>query len=91
MLVLRRGGTIEAVGIGDQIVEVPWARMIKEVIKLHFCRGTTQASFAKFCELAAAGKLNLGPIASHRFPLEDWKKGFESAESRDAVKTLLMP
>lgn len=88
---VRRAGTIVAVGIGDRLVEVPWARMITEVVKLHFCRGTTRQSFAKFCELAADGKLNLGPIVSHKFSLQDWQHGFEAAESRDAVKALLIP
>lgn len=88
---VRRGGTIEAVGIGDQTIPVPWARMITEVIKLHFCRGTTKASFAKFCELAAAGKLNLAPLVSHKFSLEDWDQGFAAAQNRDAVKSLLLP
>lgn len=88
---VRRAGLIEAVGMGDQAVQVPWDLMMREVVRIHFCRGTTYGSFARFCALASTGRLNLRPIISNRFPLEDWKKGFESAESRESVKTLLIP
>lgn len=88
---VRRAGLIEAVGMGDQSVQVPWDLMMKEVVRIHFCRGTTYGSFARFCSLASTGRLNLRPIISNQFPLEDWKKGFESAESRESVKTLLIP
>lgn len=86
-----RAGVIEAIGIGDQVVEVPWSKMIREVVKIQFCRGMTNKSFEIFCSLAASGKLNLKPIITNRFPLEEWKTGFDSAEHRDSVKTLLIP
>lgn len=88
---VRRAGTIEVIGIGDQVVAVPWSRMFKEAVKIQFCRGTTNRSFDMFCSLAATGKLNLKPMITNTFPLEDWKKGFDSAEHRDSVKTLLIP
>jgi threonine dehydrogenase-like Zn-dependent dehydrogenase len=65
--------------------------MFKEAVKIHFCRGTTNKSFDMFCDLAASGKLNLKPMVTNTFPLADWKKGFDSAEHRDSVKTLLIP
>jgi L-iditol 2-dehydrogenase len=88
---VRRAGVIEIIGIGDQVVEVPWSKMFKEAVKIHFCRGTTNKSFDMFCDLAASGKLNLKPMVTNTFPLADWKKGFDSAEHRDSVKTLLIP
>lgn len=88
---VRRAGVIEVIGMGDEAVELPLKRMIREVVKVHFCRGTTYESFSTFCALAATGRLNLGPIVSHTFPLEEWHRAFASAESREAVKTVLIP
>jgi L-iditol 2-dehydrogenase len=88
---IGRAGVIKVVGIGDQIVEVPWGRMMSEVVKIHFCRGATHSSFEKFCSLASTGRLKLKPILSNAFPLEEWRRGFQSIESRDSVKVLLIP
>jgi len=88
---VRRGGVIEVIGISDDVVELPVNRLVRDVIRIHFCRGTTRESFSRFCSLAADGKLNLEPIISHRFSLEDWQKGFAAAEGRESVKTLLVP
>ena len=88
---VRRAGLVEVIGIGDQSIELPWGRMVKEVIKLHFCRGTSRQSFDTFCSLAATGKMNLEPMISLKLPLDEWRKGFDAAESRDSVKTLLIP
>lgn len=88
---VRRGGLVEAVGFGDKTVEIPLEKMIREVIRVHFCRGTTYKSFEIFCALASTGRLNLKPLISNKFPLADWEKGFEITESRDSVKTLLIP
>lgn len=88
---VRRAGVIEVIGIGDQVVEVPWGKMFKEAVNIHFCRGTTNRSFEMFCSLAASGRLNIKPMITNTFPLREWQKGFDSAEQRDSVKTLLIP
>jgi threonine dehydrogenase-like Zn-dependent dehydrogenase len=88
---VRRAGLIEVVGLGDETVEVPLARMMREVVKIHFCRGTTNDAFRIFCELADRGALTLRPLVTHTYPLAEWQAGFGAAESRDAVKTLLIP
>jgi threonine dehydrogenase-like Zn-dependent dehydrogenase len=88
---VRRGGLVEVIGFGDKTVSFPLERMIREVIRVHYCRGTNYRSFEIFCALAAAGKLSLKPLVSSEYPLADWQKGFESTESRDSVKTLLIP
>jgi L-iditol 2-dehydrogenase len=86
-----RSGTIVLVGMGDPVLEVPWQEMMREVVKIHFCRGTSFASFQKFCSLAETGRLTLGPMISRKFPLEDWEKAFDSLENRDSLKVLLVP
>jgi len=88
---VRRFGTIAMVGMGDPVLEVPWPQMMREVVKLHFCRGTTFRSFARFCQLAADGRLTLSPLISHQFPLPDWQRAFAVVENRDAIKALLIP
>ena len=87
----RRSGVIVIIGVGDRVLEIPWDTAIRELLKIHFCRGTSYGSFDKFCSLAEAGKLNLTPMISKVFPLEEWQKAFDSVESRESIKALLIP
>lgn len=88
---VRRKGVIAAVGIGAEVVRVPWNKMINEVIRIQFCRGYTYASFEKFCSLASLGKLKLMPLITGQYPLQEWEKGFQSMEERKSVKAILTP
>lgn len=88
---VRRKGVFAAIGIGAEVVRVPWKKMINEVIRIQFCRGYTCLSFEKFCSLASLGRLKLKPLITEEYPLREWKKAFGSMERRESVKALLIP
>jgi len=88
---VRRKGVFAAIGIGAEVVKVPWNRLINEVIRIQFCRSYTYSTFEKFCSLIALGQLNLKPLITQQYPLKEWERGFQSLEKRESVKTLLIP
>ncbi len=59
---------------------------------------TVQGSFShnwpvweKAISLVNDGKIKVKPLITHKFNLEDWKMGFDAAESRVGVKVLINP
>jgi L-iditol 2-dehydrogenase len=91
MEMVRRKGTLAALGIGAEMIRVPWFKMVTEAVRIQFCRSYTYMSFEKFSSLASLGKLNLKPLISGKHALEEWKKGFQGMEKRESVKALLIP
>ena len=47
--------------------------------------------FARTIESLTAGELVTDGIVSHVFPLEDWQKAYEMAQSGKALKVVLVP
>jgi L-iditol 2-dehydrogenase len=88
---VRRKGVIAALGYGEDTIEVPWSRMIREALRIQSCLGSTSASFEKFRSLASQGRLQLKPLITEEYPLREWEKAFRSMERRESVKALLIP
>ena len=56
--------------------------------------GTTACSTSDCWQAAAlvnAGRINLEPLVSHRFPLAEAQQAYASAQSQTALKTVLIP
>jgi L-iditol 2-dehydrogenase len=88
---VRRKGVIAALGYGEDRIEVPWNKMIREAIRIQFCLSATSTSFEKFSSLVSQGRLKLKPLITEQYPLREWEKAFRSMERRESVKALLIP
>ncbi len=88
---VRRKGVIAALGYGEDRIEIPWNKMIREAIRIQSCLSSTSTSFEKFCALVSQGRLKLKPLITEQYPLREWEKAFRSMERRDSVKALLIP
>ena len=56
--------------------------------------GTTGCSTGdcrKAAEILEAGRIDLSPLVSHRFPLTEVLAAYETAQSQEALKTILLP
>jgi len=88
----RRGGTVLQFGVvsPDQLAEVsPYDIYYKELT----VRGSFVNPFthARAIELLASKQVEVMPLITHRFPLDETAKAFETAQGKDAVKVLLVP
>ncbi len=46
---------------------------------------------ARAVELLASKQVDVMPLITHRFPLDDAAKALETAQGKDAIKVLLVP
>lgn len=88
----RRGGTVLQFGVvsPDKLVSIaPYDVFYKELtIRGSFVNPFTHA---RAVGLLARKQIDVMPLVTHRFSLDDAAKALETAQSRDAVKVLFTP
>lgn len=88
----RRGGTVLQFGVvsPDMVATIsPYDLFYKELtIRGSFVNPFTHA---RAVELLALKQVDVIPLVTHRFPLDDAAKALETAQSKDAVKVFLTP
>jgi len=88
----RRGGTVLQFGVvnPERLVEIsPYDVYYKELtIRGSFVNPFTQA---QAIELLASKQVDVAPLITHRFPLDNAARAFETAQSGNAIKVLLVP
>ncbi|HEV3357587.1 MAG TPA: alcohol dehydrogenase catalytic domain-containing protein [Pseudonocardiaceae bacterium] len=90
----RRGGTVVLLGIpGDDATPLPPAELAVRELHLHGVFGARADCWPIAIEYFAAGRLDLGAMISHRFPLPDITAAVATAggHSPDLGKVLLRP
>jgi 2-desacetyl-2-hydroxyethyl bacteriochlorophyllide A dehydrogenase len=85
---VREGGRVLLLGIageGRTLAALPADRVALRDLELIGSVGYTSAVWARVVELLHAGRLDLAPIVTHRFPLAEFERAFELMENRRGV------
>jgi threonine 3-dehydrogenase len=90
---LRPGGRYSMLGIPDKPVEIDVSRdIVFKYITVQGINGRLMFStWHKTARFLSSGRLDLEPIITHRFRLEEFVKGMELMESGNCGKVLLYP
>uniref|UniRef100_A0A2C9K2D6 Sorbitol dehydrogenase n=1 Tax=Biomphalaria glabrata TaxID=6526 RepID=A0A2C9K2D6_BIOGL len=84
----KSGGVVVLVGLGQDIVEVPVVNAgvrevdIRGIFRYVNCYPTALA-------MVASGKVNVKPLITHRFKLEESVKAFEAAKRGEGIKIMI--
>jgi L-iditol 2-dehydrogenase len=89
VLATTQGGVVSLVGLGPDVINVP---MVQVCIRELVLQGTYiyTNSYPLAIELVSQGKINLKPLISHRYKLEQAKEAFETARTsrENALKVM---
>ena len=89
--IVRNDGVIVRIGMNDK----PYGYGLNDVnvksISIIGHMGYNTTSWRNVISLAAAGKLDLGTMVSHRLPLSDIKHGFDLLKDQTAIKIVIDP
>ncbi len=92
--IVKRNGTVVVMGVfaGDR-TPIPAEDVRRLEIVIKGARGRYAGQFAECLELIAAGRIDLGPMLTHRMPLERAVEGLEMMEEKrgGAIKVILEP
>ena len=76
----RFGGTVFVIGVGKDFQNIPFMHMSAKEIDLKF-QYRYHDIYPKSISLVAAGLVNLRPLVSHRYRLEEGLEAFATASN----------
>jgi len=90
---VKRMGKILLLSIPDSRTEIDLGRMAKNNVSIYSVRGEGRANCRRAVSLLETGRLNLKPIVTHTFPLEEIHKAFATFTDRStrAIKVVVKP
>lgn len=74
------GGAVLCIGCGKDFQEIPFQYLSAMEIDLKF-QYRYKNTYPKAISLVSAGMINLKPLVTHRFRLDDGEKAFETAST----------
>lgn len=89
---LRPGGRFTMLGLPDQAIKIDLNEIIFKYLTIQGINGRLMFStWHKSTRFLSSGRLDLEPIITHRFRLNEFAKGMELMESGNCGKVLLYP
>ncbi|MFX1519763.1 MAG: zinc-binding dehydrogenase [Promethearchaeota archaeon] len=89
--IVRRRGNIVLVGLTGREINISLDKIVEGELEVKGSWGTLWTSWKLAIKLISLNKLQVRPLISATLPLEQWEKGFQLMESKEAIKVLLMP
>jgi len=89
--IVRKDGTVAQLGVYGKKITVNFDKILDNEIHLTNSFGAHRSSWAMSLKLLKDHKVSLSELTTKRLPLEEWRRGFEAAASREAFKILLIP
>jgi threonine 3-dehydrogenase len=87
--IVTPGGWVSLLGLYNQPVTFNPSDAIMKAIRIHTITGRKMFStWETVTRLLATGKVDLEPLITHRFPLEQFDDAFQSMIRREAIKVV---
>jgi L-iditol 2-dehydrogenase len=89
---VRKGGRVAVIGIPMEDARIPLQRIVLDEIDVVGVRAAA-GEMPEAIALAAAGRIRLGELITHRFSLEDFRAAYETFTERrgGALKVIVRP
>ena len=89
--VTKKGGTILMVGICFDWVHMPVSEIVLKGLTLKGAVCFSVGEFASALDLLASKKIDVDPLVTRKFSLDDINEAFEAASSGEGGKILVSP
>lgn len=90
--IVKKNGHIVAIGeTAAPDVKIRWNDLIFRSCSITFTFGLTYAAWKRALSLIADGRVDVRPLLTHTLPLEEFRRGFELMETKQAFKVILRP
>lgn len=88
---VRPCGVIGKVAWGPEPIHFSLDKLLEKSLTLRGTFSHTWDVWEKSLKLMAKKQVDLNALITHELPIEEWKKGFDLIESKDAIKVILVP
>ncbi len=87
---VRKGGKIVSIGIFAKPVELNVTSLVRRQISLYGTFASNWKNYEEAMNLIEYGKVNLKPLVTHRFPIDEATSAFEVAKTKEGCKVQLV-
>jgi 6-hydroxycyclohex-1-ene-1-carbonyl-CoA dehydrogenase len=88
---VRTGGRVVLVGYSYADATLPSGKVMFREIEIRGSLGCRPVDYPTIIQLAAAHKIELRSLISHRLPLADINQGFELLKSGESIRSVVIP
>jgi L-iditol 2-dehydrogenase len=88
---VKKAGRFVQLGLYGQAVTLDLDQVCYKELRLSGSFATTPSSWYRALALAGSGAVSLSALVGASYPLRDWERAFEAAQSGTAGKVLLVP
>ncbi|MDA4129403.1 MAG: alcohol dehydrogenase catalytic domain-containing protein [Thaumarchaeota archaeon] len=88
---VRKGGTVIHIGESTKQASFQFSLIEKKNLTVQGSFSHNWPVWEEAISLVNSGMVDLSQLITHKFDLEEWKRGFDCAESREGVKVLIKP
>lgn len=90
--VLKPGGTFVMVGYSANDMQLPASRVMFREMEIRGSLGCRPVDYHRIVALVAEGQVQLGPLVSNRYPLEEVNQAFDDLrEGKPVIRNLVVP
>lgn len=88
---LKKKGTLVQVGLTKENIRINYGLIPMKEISVKGAFGHVSSSWIGVLKMMKNGQLNVKPLITNHFSLQEWKKGFDQAQDLNCIKVLLHP
>lgn len=90
--IVKKGGRIVAIGeTASPEAKIRWNDSIFRACSITFTFGLTYPAWKIALGLISDEKVKIRPLLTHELPLEEFRRGFELMDAKEAIKVILRP
>jgi Zn-dependent alcohol dehydrogenase len=88
---VKWGGRVVIVGFAPKLTELNLGRMMFREIEMLGSLGCRPVDYPYLIRLVEAGKIQVKPIVTHRFSLDEINDAFETLQKGEAIRSIVLP
>jgi L-iditol 2-dehydrogenase len=88
---VRKRGKYTQMGLFGRSIEIDFEKIAFKEIRVTGSISQRRPSWKRALNLMGRGIIPAERLASHQFPLSEWKKAFDMAERKEGIKLILIP
>ncbi len=90
--IMKKYGTMVALGFPPGPTEIPFYEITAKALRVFGGWGASSwKAWERALQCISSGTVNVNPLVTHTFPLEDWKEAFDTFSTCKGLKVQLIP
>jgi L-iditol 2-dehydrogenase len=87
----RKRGKYTQMGLFGKPITLDFERIAYKELQVTGFLSQKRSAWQRALKLEAQGKISPSKVVSHQVPIDEWKRGYEMSENKEALKAIIIP